>query len=754
MPTPRALRLPLSQAPTADKPLPEGLRQTGSRGAGDAPLALVDNVVVTESWSLAPVSRSGAAPATAETAADATLMALEAADGTTVFMRADALAERIGQLRPDLIEADGSIDFARFREAGAGSRGVGEWLWKRISALDITPDAILDAAKDKVADWLGGKIGGNLEDKAVYAASTLGAKALMQAIEERLADEPGLYHWRGGALTATDRCREDDSRLTDWGDAPALVFIHGTGSHTLGGFGALPGDDDWNTLSRQYNARIFGFEHRTFSEGPIDNALALAEVLPTGARLHLVTHSRGGLVGDLLCLGGGDAQYLDKLLSQYRRQPDSDADTTGERAKLRALIALIEKKKLRVERYVRVACPAAGTSLVSDNLDLFLSGLLDLVRRGSGWAVGAAAGAVAGAFSAGAAGPVAAKLASESVDRGLKMLTRVVLEIADKRIDPTLVPGIEAMLPQAPLGGFLARAPRQTQVSMAVIAGDIEGGGILKRIGVLFTDWMFFDRADNDLVVDTRSMYAGIAHHGAHALFDQGAEVNHFAYFRNRRTRLAMRTWLAADDPSKLTDWTPMESLLAARAAASRSGGVPPADNTRPVVIIVPGIMGSHLEADREVADKPGSGNRIWLDPIELPGGAIAKIRMDAKNIEPDDLLDLAYGKLARHLESSNRVIRFAYDWRQTVLTLADRLAAVVEDALEKHPDQPVRLLAHSMGGLVSRAMIAKHPQTWEQDRGARRRPAGDAGHAQSRRLFDGRIAVGTLAHGSHAGAR
>jgi len=43
---------------------------------------------------------------------------------------------------------------------------------------------------------------------------------------------------------------------------------------------------------------------------------------------------------------------------------------------------------------------------------------------------------------------------------------------------------------------------------MAVIAGDIEGGGLQKRIPVMFTDWMLFDKADNDLVVDTASMFA------------------------------------------------------------------------------------------------------------------------------------------------------------------------------------------------------------------------------------------------------
>ena len=326
---------------------------------------------------------------------------------------------------------------------------------------------------------------------------------------------------------------------------------------------------------------------------------------------------------------------------------------------------------------------------------------------------GAAAGAVAGALSGGTAGPAAAKLAKEAFDKGLKLLARVVIEIADKRLQPQLVPGIEAMLPESPMGEFLARVPRRPGVAMAVIAGDIEGGGVLKRLGVMFTDWMFFDRADNDLVVDTRSMYAGVAGQGAYALFDQGAEVNHFAYFRNRRTRSALRSWLAGAEPRQLPEWTELQTVLAERAALARGETAPPVDNTRPVVIYLPGIMGSNLEFDRKVADQSGTGDRIWLDPADLAVGGLRKIAIDKAGVGPDDVVDLAYGKLARHLEQTHRVIRFAYDWRLSNEKQVALLADVLRAALKQHPDQPVRILAHSMGGLVTRATLAKHPDLW-----------------------------------------
>ena len=82
---------------------------------------------------------------------------------------------------------------------------------------------------------------------------------------------------------------------------------------------------------------------------------------------------------------------------------------------------------------------------------------------------------------------------------------------------------------------FLALAEPQASTQLAVIAGDIEGGGLLKRLGVLFTDYAFFCGVDNDLAVDTDSMYAGIAQHGEGArLFRPGTDHCAFQLFPQR----------------------------------------------------------------------------------------------------------------------------------------------------------------------------------------------------------------------------
>ena len=107
---------------------------------------------------------------------------------------------------------------------------------------------------------------------------------------------------------------------------------------------------------------------------------------------------------------------------------------------------------------------------------------------------------------------------------------------------------------------------------MSVIAGDIEGGGVLKQLGVMFTDWMFFDRADNDLVVDTDSMYGGLAAlNDTRYLFDKGEAVNHFSYFARQRTRSAMRDWLTVEQPEQLGSFSVLERARVMSFAEARS---------------------------------------------------------------------------------------------------------------------------------------------------------------------------------------
>ena len=612
------------------------------------------------------------------------IVVLELADGGLLITSADRLRTTLRQAHPEMLDGD-TILLEKLRAEGAApGRGLDDaigGLISKVFALVVgsAPDAILDAAL------------GQLQNKAELGVSWLGTKVLMRAIEDRLPQGPGLYQWLGASgkpedLRPANLVDAKDTPQVDPGQHLMLVFVHGLGSSTLGSFGELRSDDRdlWGALEARFPGGIYGFEHRTLSESPIENAIQLVSALPRGAHVSLASHSRGGLVADLLCLGEFDA-LIDHYQYTFPGTGDPDPkesarvlaelkDAHGkQQSQLRALAKLKRERKIVVQRYVRAASPANGTLLASGNFDVFLSGLLTLI------------GAVPFFFGS----PI------------YSAFKRVVIEIAKNRTNAHLVPGIEAMLPDSPMARLLRDSAVQPGIAMSVIAGDIKGGNLLQRLGILLTDFLLFDKEDNDLVVNTPSMLAGIAPRaGSRVLFDRGADVSHFRYFTNIDTRAALRDWFVCDDPAMLDTFRALPSAAEyatalANAARSRDVG----DPKRPVVVVLPGVMGSHLQAH--------GSDRVWFDPLDIASGGLAKIAWGQPGVEADELFAMFYGKVCEHLASSHRVERFPYDWRQPLDVLAERLGEFL-DRLMKESDAPIRLLAHSMGGLVVRACIHK----------------------------------------------
>ena len=681
---------------------------------------------VDTAFDLGPVARSSPGGQSEQTLtvdpaqSQTQVMVLELPDGVTLISHPANLHAALQRIKPSAVDSDGALDLdeaLRERAAelgsataiGSTSRGaISDWVTGIFQmTVGAADDPIIDAGKRKAAELLGEKVEEKIVQFADLGVSWAGTKALMWAIESRLKGDPGLYRWVGGELT--ERLEIGSPQLlADAKAGPLLVFIHGTGSSTQGSFDDLHSVSStyWRAFEQRYGNRVLALEHRSLSESPVDNALQLARALPEGAALHLVTHSRGGLVGDLLCL-----QNFDGLIDGYsldaaslgEADPAERARITKEllkahaeqRAALHDLAAELARKKLRIERYVRVASPARGTRLASGNFDVFLSGLLSLM----GWIPVLKGNLIYSAFK------------------------RVVLEVARNRTKPNLVPGIEAMLPGSPLSKFLALATPQAGIKLAVISGDIEGGGWLKKLAVLFTDFTFFDNCDNDLVVDTDAMSAGIARpDNASVLFDQGPEVNHLHYFANDTTRTGLQRWLLDVNLDQIDNFKPLLALNEkALVSSSKSRGAA-LDASQPMVILLPGIMGSHLWLNQR--------DRVWFSAPSLLLGGLAKLQIEPGALKPGPLKDKVsaealfaqfYGDLHEHLQASHRTVAHAYDWRLPLDQLADQLAVVLREQLDATaakgnlPTQPVRVVAHSMGGLVVRALIHKYPALWNE---------------------------------------
>ena len=647
-----------------------GAVRGGSTSADSPPATdLLEAVQVVGAFSLSETARAraGEGARTEIDAQDDDILEIEV-EGVTFWTSVARYRHELAIYRPEALSADGLVVDGLSRPS-ARDRGIKEWSAGAVRLLRLGRDRIAEKAQDPET------IKAFAKDCGLEITGKVGGwlltKLLIWVIERSLRPREGLYTWDAATRAMAADAPEPMQASFDGVDVqkPLLVFLHGTGSSSRGSFGEFEARSDgaeWRALVDRFGAHIYAFEHRTMSRSPIENAIVLAERLPAQARLNLVSHSRGGLIGDLLCLPPLTA---DQIASVGRDNADlRDADA-HDRACLRRLSAVLAEKQFRIERYARCACPARGTLLASENLDEFLSILTNLI------------------------GLVPALAASPAYD----VISRITLEAAKNRWQPGVLPGLEAMTPSSPLVRLLNTATADAAGALAVIAGDIQGGNWLKRIGVFITDRFIYENQDNDLVVNTDSMFRGARHGTAHYVYDQGSDVSHFNYFKNARTRGSVAQWITGHADVIPDQFRPLEEAQASPVPMARAALTLGATG-KPVVILVPGMMGSDLW----VGDR-----RVWLDAAALADGAVGLIaNVDAPGVEVRNILGESYHDLHETLLESHEVVTFAYDWRRSIVESARALRDEIRRALDS-TKAPVRIVAHGMGGLLVRAVAA-----------------------------------------------
>ena len=280
-------------------------------------------------------------------------------------------------------------------------------------------------------------------------------------------------------------------------------------------------------------------------------------------------------------------------------------------------------------------------------------------------------------------------------------LTSLLAGVLKQRTQPEDLPGLEAQMPGSPLVLMLNRPGVRIEAALHVLGGDLEGAGILGRLKTLATDLYY--REDHDLVVNTPSMLGGADRaQGVRYWIDTGSEVTHFHYFMRPDT--AGRLVDALTDGR--ADFHPLEAQPFAVTADDYRKRAPV---PQPVVFVLPGILGSELSVDDAA---------IWMDIFALAVGGLARLRSDTK-ARASGLIRSAYGSLCTYLAATHEVVPFPYDWRLSIKDAAEALRQALDDKLlqAEAQEQPIRILAHSMGGLVVRAMLATPDgkQTWSR---------------------------------------
>lgn len=512
-------------------------------------------------------------------------------------------------------------------------------------------------------------------------ALTTGVKKIAENIEKKgLDQQPGLYFVdEKFQLTPFDPSiiKKDEAK-------PFLLFIHGTMSSTNGGFNQLVDSEVWLQIQKKYGKNILALEHKTLTASPFQNVLDLINALPQKAAFDIISHSRGGLVGELLVrFTENNTGFLEQSIKLLEEENHTDDLKT-----IKAISEAISKKSISVGRFVRVAAPARGTTILSERTDIFINTIINLIHI---------------------ANPVLLPIVE-----GLKALIGAMV---DCKNDFSELPGLEAMRPDSiftkvlnTYSSYEDEEPKGFQNRIAVISGNGKMSLTLNGLKVILTKF-FFKWKQNDLVVDTASMYQGAKRNRPVQYYlDDGNNTNHFNYFLNKSTRDALQQALFSD-----TENIPSFKEVIGEnydAAANRgifgldSGRLSPVQpkGEKPIVILLPGIMGSFLE----------KGNTsIWINYMRFATGGLTKLILDDKDdINATGLIKTAYKDLTEFLSQYYDVLVFPFDWRKPLSIAGDNLNNTINE-LSKF-NKPVFLIGHSMGGLVIRDLIINHSETWK----------------------------------------
>ncbi|SFT44875.1 CHAT domain-containing protein [Algoriphagus locisalis] len=478
-------------------------------------------------------------------------------------------------------------------------------------------------------------------------------------------------------------------------DDAYVLLLHGTASSTQSSFGDLGKSDQWQKLfddednSGKYKAdHILAFQHRTLTSSPLENILVLVKSLPANIKLDLLSQSRGGLLAELLArfCAGEDKIGFDKaekeLFTKHKRAKELED--------IAAISKIVKEKNIQVRSMVRVAAPANGTTLASGRLNIYLNVTFNLV----GLAVGHVGNPVFVAFK------------------------EFIMAAVACKDDADVLPGLEAMNPKSPFIKALNNQATEVKIDfpLLVVGGSAELSFTFKTLVVLLGKFFFLGK--NDLVVDTESMKWGSPRKDDQVgiYMEESGKIDHFKYFCSPQTLTAIAAGLAAQ-PGKFPAEYTLRSNYGTRGSLGIEQGSYVASEVsgdKPILILIPGIMGSNIGKSPQAANV--KEELIWINYLGFFRGGLSQLKLGENNSSDLNALSLiktSYHDLGKKLAETYDVVTFQFDWRKPLKDTAAVFERKIDELLKK--EQPIKIVAHSMGGVLVRDFMVYYSKTWNR---------------------------------------
>lgn len=511
-------------------------------------------------------------------------------------------------------------------------------------------------------------------NKTITAAA---AKLIANKVDKKIMPDPGIYKVKSdGSL----QIKNLDPHALKY-----LLFLHGTVSSFKGSFSDLYQEDFTGipvAIKKIYGDRVIALQHYTLSESPWDNALQVLKALPKGSTIDIVSHSRGGLIADILasCDSHNPTLGYNEADIAMARSFDEKLARTLEEINIWA-----KRKLISVDKTIRVACPARGTDLLSNSLDHFLNGVL----RAIGLAFG------------GKSNPV------------YQLIRGFIADVISARLSPDAMPGLLSMVPDSVPQKLINRPDVFLKNQLTVIEGDSEAGKKFWRSILVILSNLYYREA-NDFVVNTSSMrYGALRESGFQFFLSQDETTSHFNYFKNENTRQALLDAIITPTGQPIKRFESRSSgemdrgIMVDLFKKYKAISYTEISGDKPVILLLPGVMGTHLCKN---------GKIIWLDLGEIgQGHLVTELSADRTDIDTTFIIGEFYDKLIRFLSPSHDIVTFGYDWRLSLSQAAGRLRTMIHSLEVKLTKHPISIIAHSMGGLVVRDVMRLYPDDWSK---------------------------------------
>ena len=494
-------------------------------------------------------------------------------------------------------------------------------------------------------------------------------RKLGEWIDNKLVSSPGLFRINRQFELSPFSITADTTH-------EYFLFIHGTISNTHNSFHKLKDFDTtgaWQTIHDQFGNNVLTLEHFTVSQSPLKNALDVIKALPSGAKITVMSGSRGGLIGDILakCDNKNPNPGFSPLeINALEAIDPAEADLANQ---INELIG----KDISIHKNIRVACPGAGTKILSGRADHFLNGILGVI----GLAFGGPANQI------------------------YQFVRRFIMKVIRSRTTPGVMPGLLAMVPGSYLVQILNHPQNAASDHLYIIEGNAKFGKLGRSLLVILARLYFLKK--NDFVVNTDSMRRGIRRSGGlYWLRSEDKHTHHLNYFKNPVTQKAIKVVMESavgTTPDGFRYSGPADERgVVARFFNLKEESRQKISGKKPIIVLLPGIMGSHLFSPDD---------RIWIDFESIIKGKIKSHLKISDSIKAHSIVGNYYTKLVDFLTDKYDVYCFPYDWRKSLTIAAEQLAMVL-DNLSKY-DQKIKIIAHSMGGIVVRTMMTNHKMKW-----------------------------------------